>query len=152
WMTWAISSVSGIGPNSPSNSRTSWPSSINGPPTLSSPSGGNCSLGIRLPIAGCGMLTSATRIQSRPETKPHPQPLSSSGQSSVQRICEIGRIPKPDCDLEPYRTSAYPLPQQEPFHDRDHQDRRPDQERCRRAAVHQLLSSDGLYPRAGRGL
>ena len=42
----------GIGPNSPSIRRTSWPSSISGPPIASRPSGGRWSSGIRLPIDG----------------------------------------------------------------------------------------------------
>ena len=54
----------GIGPNSPSISVTSWPASISGPPIASRPSGGRCSSGMRLPIAGCGTLMRRMRMRT----------------------------------------------------------------------------------------
>src|SRR6185436_10864728 len=49
---------------SASSSRTSWPSSISGPPTESSPSGGRWSSGMRLPIDGWGTLIRSTLMAS----------------------------------------------------------------------------------------
>ena len=51
-----------IGPNSASTNLTRCPASRSDPPSASKPSGGRCSCGIRLPIAGCGEFRRRTRI------------------------------------------------------------------------------------------